>query len=142
MVFDPYDLDLDVTPFNVRQQLRLREWASAIVLAFRLNEDALKQEVLELVPLNQGKSRPFVLWWWHSQQSFKFTSPNAVFHSGSGVQLAVRCLRGEGAELCGLQLRTHSPPAVLSELGPAAVAAAHTQTQEQVSATDAGIRFF
>ncbi|XP_029375197.1 PWP2 small subunit processome component isoform X1 [Echeneis naucrates] len=50
MVFDPYDLDLDVTPANIRKQLRLQEWVSAIVMAFRLNEKALKQEVLETVP--------------------------------------------------------------------------------------------
>lgn len=53
MVFDPYELDLDVTPASVRRQLRLQEWASAIVLAFRLNEDALKLEVLETVPHEQ-----------------------------------------------------------------------------------------
>ncbi|XP_023282855.1 periodic tryptophan protein 2 homolog [Seriola lalandi dorsalis] len=53
MVFDPYDLDLDVTPASIRKQLRLQEWASAIVLAFRLNEKALKQEVLETVPHEQ-----------------------------------------------------------------------------------------
>ncbi|KAL3999711.1 galectin-1 [Sarotherodon galilaeus] len=53
LVFDPYDLDLDVTPASIRKQLRLQEWASAIVLAFRLNEKALKQEVLEKVPHGQ-----------------------------------------------------------------------------------------
>ncbi|XP_040037012.2 PWP2 small subunit processome component isoform X1 [Gasterosteus aculeatus] len=53
MVFDPYDLDLDVTPASIRKQLRLQEWASAIVLAFRLNEKALKQEVLEAIPHEQ-----------------------------------------------------------------------------------------
>uniref|UniRef100_A0A667Y1P0 PWP2 small subunit processome component n=1 Tax=Myripristis murdjan TaxID=586833 RepID=A0A667Y1P0_9TELE len=50
LVFDPYDLDLDVTPASIRKQLRLQEWAAAIVLAFRLNERALTQEVLETVP--------------------------------------------------------------------------------------------
>uniref|UniRef100_A0A671YVE7 PWP2 small subunit processome component n=1 Tax=Sparus aurata TaxID=8175 RepID=A0A671YVE7_SPAAU len=50
LVFDPYDLDLDVTPASIRKQLRLKDWTSAIVLAFRLNEKALKQEVLETVP--------------------------------------------------------------------------------------------
>lgn len=55
MVFDPYDLDLDVTPASIRKQLRLQEWASAIVLAFRLNEKALKQEVLETVPHEQSE---------------------------------------------------------------------------------------
>ncbi|XP_054635716.1 PWP2 small subunit processome component [Dunckerocampus dactyliophorus] len=53
LVFDPYDLDLDVTPASIRTQLRLQQWASAIVLAFRLNESALKQEVLETVPHEQ-----------------------------------------------------------------------------------------
>lgn len=55
MVFDPYDLDLDVTPVSIRQQLRQQEWASAIILAFRLNEKALKQEVLETVPHDQSE---------------------------------------------------------------------------------------
>lgn len=55
LVFDPYDLDLDVTPASIRKQLRLQEWASAIVLAFRLNENALKQEVLEAVPHEQSR---------------------------------------------------------------------------------------
>uniref|UniRef100_A0AAQ6A9M0 Small-subunit processome Utp12 domain-containing protein n=1 Tax=Amphiprion ocellaris TaxID=80972 RepID=A0AAQ6A9M0_AMPOC len=53
LVFDPYDLDLDVTPASIRKQLRLQDWASAVVLAFRLNENALKQEVLETVPHEQ-----------------------------------------------------------------------------------------
>lgn len=53
LVFDPYDLDLDVTPASVRRQLRQAEWATAIVLAFRLNETALTQEVLEAVPHHQ-----------------------------------------------------------------------------------------
>ncbi|XP_053273012.1 PWP2 small subunit processome component [Pleuronectes platessa] len=53
IVFDPYDLDLDVTPASIRKQLRLQEWTSAIVLAFRLNEKALKLEVLETVPHEQ-----------------------------------------------------------------------------------------
>uniref|UniRef100_A0A3B4BD38 Small-subunit processome Utp12 domain-containing protein n=1 Tax=Periophthalmus magnuspinnatus TaxID=409849 RepID=A0A3B4BD38_9GOBI len=53
MVFDPYDLDLDVTPESIHKQLRLKEWTSAIVLAFRLNERALKQEVIETVPHDQ-----------------------------------------------------------------------------------------
>ncbi|XP_036401269.1 PWP2 small subunit processome component [Megalops cyprinoides] len=53
LVFDPFDLDLDVTPSSVRRQLRQAEWAAAIVLAFRLNENALTKEVLETVPHDQ-----------------------------------------------------------------------------------------
>uniref|UniRef100_A0A8C6SDY2 PWP2 small subunit processome component n=1 Tax=Neogobius melanostomus TaxID=47308 RepID=A0A8C6SDY2_9GOBI len=53
MVFDPYDLDMDVTPESIRRQLRLKQWTPAIVLAFRLNEKAFKQEVIETVPHDQ-----------------------------------------------------------------------------------------
>ncbi|MFT7818206.1 periodic tryptophan protein 2 homolog [Arapaima gigas] len=53
VVFDPFDLDLDVTPSSVRQQVRQEAWAAAIVLAFRLNESALTREVLEAVPYEQ-----------------------------------------------------------------------------------------
>ncbi|KAF7689577.1 hypothetical protein HF521_012930 [Silurus meridionalis] len=53
LVFDPYDLDMDVTPNSIRRQLRKKEWTSAIVLAFRLNETALISEVLETVPYDQ-----------------------------------------------------------------------------------------
>lgn len=56
LIFDPYDLDLDVTPASIRKQLRLQEWVAAIILAFRLNESALKQEVLEKVPHEQSES--------------------------------------------------------------------------------------
>ncbi|XP_076839632.1 PWP2 small subunit processome component [Brachyhypopomus gauderio] len=53
LVFDPYDLDMDVTPVSIRHQLKKKEWASAIVLAFRLNETGLIREVLESVPYDQ-----------------------------------------------------------------------------------------
>ncbi|XP_041934789.1 PWP2 small subunit processome component [Alosa sapidissima] len=53
LVFDPYDLDLDVTPASVRRQLKKCEWSSAILLAFRLNESALIREVLEALPHEQ-----------------------------------------------------------------------------------------
>ncbi|XP_053721921.1 PWP2 small subunit processome component [Synchiropus splendidus] len=53
MVFDPYDLDLDVTPASIRKQLQLEDWASAIILAFRLNEKPLTLQVLESVPHEQ-----------------------------------------------------------------------------------------
>ncbi|KAF7650631.1 hypothetical protein LDENG_00122740 [Lucifuga dentata] len=53
LIFDPYDLDLDVTPASIQKKLQLQEWTAAIVLAFRLNERALKQEVLERVPYEQ-----------------------------------------------------------------------------------------
>uniref|UniRef100_A0A8C4RPG2 PWP2 small subunit processome component n=1 Tax=Erpetoichthys calabaricus TaxID=27687 RepID=A0A8C4RPG2_ERPCA len=50
LVFDPFDLDLDVTPTSVRQMLQQCKYVSAIILAFRLNEKKLIQEVMETVP--------------------------------------------------------------------------------------------
>jgi periodic tryptophan protein 2 len=41
MVFDPFDLDIDVTPDNVKRTLKNREFAKALSLAFRLNERPL-----------------------------------------------------------------------------------------------------
>uniref|UniRef100_A0A8C1MB77 PWP2 small subunit processome component n=1 Tax=Cyprinus carpio TaxID=7962 RepID=A0A8C1MB77_CYPCA len=53
LVFDPYDLDMDVMPASIRQQVKKKEWASAILLSFRLNEMPLIREVLEAVPYDQ-----------------------------------------------------------------------------------------
>ncbi|XDV15061.1 hypothetical protein PO909_015205 [Leuciscus waleckii] len=53
LVFDPYDLDMDVTPKSIRRQVTKKEWASAILLSFRLNEIPLIREVLEAVPYDQ-----------------------------------------------------------------------------------------
>ncbi|XP_078264739.1 PWP2 small subunit processome component [Rhinoraja longicauda] len=50
VVFDPYDLDEEVTPVSVRRVLRRGEFTLAIAMAFRLNEDKLTLEVLEGVP--------------------------------------------------------------------------------------------
>lgn len=53
LVFEPYDLDMDVTPTCIQQQTKKKEWASAILLSFRLNETSLIREVLEAVPYDQ-----------------------------------------------------------------------------------------
>lgn len=55
LVFDPFDLDIDITPSNVRKVLRQKEYTKAIVMTFRLNEKKLIQEVLETVPYNESK---------------------------------------------------------------------------------------
>ncbi|XP_069491780.1 periodic tryptophan protein 2 homolog isoform X2 [Ambystoma mexicanum] len=53
LFFDPFDLDLDITPSSIRKTLRQKEYTAAIVMAFRLNEKALIREVLENVPCNE-----------------------------------------------------------------------------------------
>lgn len=60
-MFDPYDLDMDVTPASIRQQMKKKEWASAILLSFRLNEMPLIREVLEAVPYNQSMFPPKIV---------------------------------------------------------------------------------
>lgn len=55
LVFDPFNLDLNVTPSSVRRQMRQHEHTDAIVQAFRLNEKKLIQEVLENVPYAESK---------------------------------------------------------------------------------------
>ncbi|KAK3769873.1 hypothetical protein RRG08_036920 [Elysia crispata] len=54
MVFDPYHLEMDVTPASVRAARDKGDHSDAVMLAFRLNEQALIQEVLESIPVNSA----------------------------------------------------------------------------------------
>lgn len=51
VVFDPFDLDMDVTPESVAEALSERSWVYALVMAFRLNEPQLVDRVMEAVPV-------------------------------------------------------------------------------------------
>ncbi len=49
--FDPFELDIDVTPQNTRAVLAEKEYLKALVMAFRLSDDkALIKECYEAVP--------------------------------------------------------------------------------------------
>lgn len=48
--FDPFDLSLDLTPDSVLSTLASRSYLPALIMAFRLNEQALIQKVFEGVP--------------------------------------------------------------------------------------------
>ncbi|TFK49171.1 WD40 repeat-like protein [Heliocybe sulcata] len=50
VAFDPFDLDMDVTPQSVLSILSNREFLKALVMAFRLNENLLISRVYESVP--------------------------------------------------------------------------------------------
>ncbi|KAJ2521226.1 U3 snoRNP protein [Coemansia sp. RSA 1939] len=50
MVFDPYELDEDVTPDTVRDLARKGDYLRALVNAFRLNENYLIREVYQSIP--------------------------------------------------------------------------------------------
>lgn len=51
VVFDPFELDMDVTPQGVAENLADKQWLHALVMAFRLNEQYLLDRVLESIPL-------------------------------------------------------------------------------------------
>ena len=56
VVFDPYDLDIDITPNRVLSELRSGDYAGSLILALRLNEEKVIQEVVESTPVDFGKS--------------------------------------------------------------------------------------
>lgn len=51
VVFDPFDLDVDVTPQATRETLAEKDYLAALVMAFRLNEPYLICQVFEAVPV-------------------------------------------------------------------------------------------
>ncbi|KZS87249.1 WD40 repeat-like protein, partial [Sistotremastrum niveocremeum HHB9708] len=50
LVFDPFDLDIELTPQSLLAVLAGREYLKALVMAFRLNEKHLLQKVYEEIP--------------------------------------------------------------------------------------------
>lgn len=53
LMFDPYDLDVNITPKQIRETLFVnKEYSSALMQAFRLNEDALCTLVIETIPFD------------------------------------------------------------------------------------------
>uniref|UniRef100_A0A8D0L2J1 PWP2 small subunit processome component n=1 Tax=Sphenodon punctatus TaxID=8508 RepID=A0A8D0L2J1_SPHPU len=53
LIFDPFELDINITPSSVHKVLRQKEYTKAIVMSFRLNEKKLIQEVLESLPCSE-----------------------------------------------------------------------------------------
>ena len=50
LLFDPFDLDISITPANILENLEEREYLRAMVMAFRLNERHLVHKVYEGIP--------------------------------------------------------------------------------------------
>ncbi|KAA1472461.1 WD repeat protein [Dentipellis sp. KUC8613] len=50
LMFDPFDLTMDLTPQSVLATLQERSWLKALVMAFRLNEKPLINRAYESVP--------------------------------------------------------------------------------------------
>ncbi|KFM72539.1 Periodic tryptophan protein 2-like protein, partial [Stegodyphus mimosarum] len=49
LVFDPFDLDIDNTPQNIRKTLANGDYSHAIMMALRLNETGVTMEVVESI---------------------------------------------------------------------------------------------
>lgn len=54
LVFDPFDLDIDNTPENIRKTLLEEEYSKAIMMALKLNENDIIREVLESIKYDNG----------------------------------------------------------------------------------------
>ena len=55
ITFDPFDLDIDLTPQAVLDTLTSRSFLKSLVMAFRLNEKLLIQRVFESIPHSDVK---------------------------------------------------------------------------------------
>lgn len=55
IVFDPYQLSVEITPKATRELLRKRDFSAALIMALKLNETSLIQEVVEGVPYRDGE---------------------------------------------------------------------------------------
>ena len=50
LIFDPFDLDIEITPKTIKQTLGDEEYSLALIQSLRLNEEALITLVLERTP--------------------------------------------------------------------------------------------
>ncbi|XP_066156261.1 periodic tryptophan protein 2 homolog [Euwallacea fornicatus] len=51
LVFDPWDLQIGITPASLRQALKDQDYLNALTMAIKINEAGLIQEVIESVPI-------------------------------------------------------------------------------------------
>ena len=50
LIFDPFDLDIEITPKTIRDTLQNQDYSLALMQSLRLNEEALILQVLEKTP--------------------------------------------------------------------------------------------
>ena len=55
VMFDPFDLTIDLTPATVKEALINKEYTAAIVYSFRLNDYKLVSQAMEAVPVDDSK---------------------------------------------------------------------------------------
>lgn len=61
VVFDPFDLSLEVTPKAAHEALKNMEFTKALVMSLKLNEPNLVTLVLERVPYSDSKYLQIVM---------------------------------------------------------------------------------
>ncbi|CUM66044.1 uncharacterized protein PRCAT00003698001 [Priceomyces carsonii] len=55
ILFDPFDLDVDITPDNTLEVLKEKDYLTALVMSLRLNEEYLICQVFEGIPVKDVK---------------------------------------------------------------------------------------
>lgn len=55
VIFDPFDLDVDITPEATLETLEQKDYLTALVMGFRLNEEYLIHKVYEQIPVQDIK---------------------------------------------------------------------------------------
>lgn len=53
IVFDPFQMSIEVTPKATRNLIAEKEYAAALIMALKLNESNLTQEIIEQIPHTQ-----------------------------------------------------------------------------------------
>ena len=61
LVFDPFELETEITPASVRKTLNKGDHSKALLMSFRLNEQHVIQEVVESIPVTDGIYHHFIL---------------------------------------------------------------------------------
>lgn len=51
--FDPVDLDMDLTPQAIREAFNMNEFAKALLMSLRLNEERYVSEVIQHIPIDE-----------------------------------------------------------------------------------------
>lgn len=60
IVFDPYQLSLEITPKSTRECIKKDEYSSALIMALKLNEPPLIHEIIEKIPSTEGRFKIFI----------------------------------------------------------------------------------
>ena len=55
ILFDPFDLSVEVTPSAVREAFSMKQYSNALVMALKLNDESLVVRSMEAVPIDEGR---------------------------------------------------------------------------------------